>query len=135
MACPTTILSDSVYSKKLAQLRDRSLVPREVRSITAELSSILAGTAIEPASPTEQVAVFVVLRSGMAMSDAFLNQFPADVNTVVYHLGLFRDRKTLQPVEYYNKLGPKSPKVKHGYILDPLMATGGTAEAAISIVK
>ncbi|KIW15820.1 uracil phosphoribosyltransferase [Exophiala spinifera] len=126
---------DANYETMLSKLRDPSLRPSEVRTLVSDLTAILAQRAIEPVGPSEQVAVVVILRSGMAMQDRFLSYFPADSNVVIYHLGLFRDKRTLQAVEYYNKLPPRSPDIVHGYILDPLMATGGTAEAAINILR
>lgn len=69
------------------------------------------------------------------MSDAFLSQFGEDVDIVVYHLGLFREHGTLEPVEYYNKLPQKDPRIQRAYIVDPLIATGGTMLAAIQILK
>ncbi|OAL55160.1 PRTase-like protein [Pyrenochaeta sp. DS3sAY3a] len=131
----TQILSDEKYSTLLSQLRDRTITPRKVRALVAELTTILAREAITPPAQDEQIAIIVILRSGMAMMDSFLYEVPEDAKTIVYHLGLFRDKKSLQPVEYYNKLAPKSPKISHGYILDPLLATGGTAEAAVTIAK
>lgn len=131
---PPSVL-DANYETMLSKLRDPSLRPVEVRALVGDLTAILAQRTIVPIGPSEQVAVVVVLRSGMAMQDQFLSHFPADSNVVVYHLGLFRDKKTLQAVEYYNKLPARSPQILHGYILDPLMATGGTAEAAINILR
>ncbi|KAK4934626.1 hypothetical protein LTR10_024157 [Elasticomyces elasticus] len=96
---------------------------------------MLADVAIEPPAPSETVAVVVILRSGIAMMDTFLSNFPPDANVMVHHLGIFRDKKTLQPVEYYNELSPRPAKVKHAYILVPVIATGGTADAAIQILK
>lgn len=101
----------------------------------AELTATLAKLAIKDAPKNEPVAVMVILRSGMAMMNEFVDAFPDEANISIYHLGLFRDRQTLVPVEYYNKLGLRSPDLKRGYILDPLLATGGTAEAAITIVR
>ncbi|EXJ89319.1 uracil phosphoribosyltransferase [Capronia epimyces CBS 606.96] len=124
-----------LYTAKLSQLRDLTLPPREVRSLTAELTTMLADIAIEPPSLTETVVVVVILRSGLAMMDAFLSKFPPEANVIVQHLGIFRDKKTLQPVEYYNKLSPRSAKIRHAYILDPVIATGGTADAAIEILR
>ncbi|RMZ84537.1 hypothetical protein DV737_g1183, partial [Chaetothyriales sp. CBS 132003] len=131
----TVDIRKTLYAAKLSQLRDPTLPSREVRTLTAELTTILADIAIEPPSPTEMIAVIVILRSGMVMMDVFLSKFPPETNIIVYHLGIFRDKKTLQPVEYYNKMSSKSPNVKHAYILDPVIATGGTADAAIQVVK
>ena len=70
------------------------------------------------------------------MADPFLAQLETEENRVVtYHLGLFREKKTLEPVEYYNKLPAKDEKIRHAYIVDPLIATGGTAAATIAILQ
>jgi uracil phosphoribosyltransferase len=135
MASPVTVLDDAAFNSQFEQLRDLSLSPRRVRQLVAELTATLAKLAIKDAPKDEPIAVMVILRSGMAMMDEFVAAFPDDANISVYHLGLFRDRQTLVPVEYYNKLGSRSPDLKRGYILDPLLATGGTAEAAITIVR
>jgi len=70
------------------------------------------------------------------MADPFLAQLETEENRVVtYHLGLFREKKTLEPVEYYNKLPAKDERIRHAYIVDPLIATGGTAAATIAILQ
>ncbi|KAF5641678.1 uracil phosphoribosyltransferase [Fusarium sp. NRRL 25303] len=135
MTSPMTVFDNALFSSQFEQLRDLSLSPRRVRPLVAELTATLAESIVRDAPKDEPIAVMVVLRSGMSMMDQFVGAFPEDADISVYHLGLFRDRKTLLPVEYYNKLGSRSPNLKRGYLLDPLLATGGTAEAAISIVK
>ncbi len=129
------ILQDDSASSLLELLRDRSLPPSKVRALIAQITEILARSAITPPSPDEQVAIFIILRSGMAMMESFVSQLPSETDVVIYHIGLFREKETLQPVEYYNKLSHKNPKIKHGYVLDPLIATGGTSSAAIQILK
>lgn len=129
------VSSSSAFAEKLAILRDRSLSSKQVRLLVAEMSTILSSEVIPSIESGSKIALVVILRSGMAMSDPFANQLPDDINIVIYHLGLFREKKTLEPVEYYNKLPIKDPKIKKAYIVDPLIATGGTAEAAIGILK
>ncbi|KAI1775628.1 uracil phosphoribosyltransferase-domain-containing protein [Hypoxylon cercidicola] len=128
-------VSDPAFANVLAKLRDRSLRPAAVRSVVAELTSILAKDAVTPVAPGEKIAVIIILRSGLAMMDSFVAALPAETDMVIYHLGLFRERQTLQPIEYYNKLPQKDPRIKHAYVLDPLVATGGTAGASISILR
>src|SRR4029078_7174523 len=72
-----------------------------------------------------------ILRAGCGMVDAMLELMPT---AEVWHLGLFRDERTLQPVEYYNKL-PDAPSVDLCLILDPMLAAGGSATAAIEVLK
>jgi uracil phosphoribosyltransferase len=99
------------------------------------MTASLSKHVIQTLEKDERVAVIVVLRSGLAMADTFLDSFPDEANTVVYHIGLFREKVSLQPVEYYNKLPQKDPSIKRAYVLDPLVATGGTARAAINILR
>lgn len=129
------VCSNEEFQAKLLQLRDLSLRPSEVRRLTSELTTLIARDAITKPSADERVAVVVILRSGMQMTDSFLAELPEDTDAVIYHLGLFRDKISLQPVEYYNKLPAKDPKIRHAYILDPVLATGGTVSAAINILK
>ncbi|KAF5393953.1 hypothetical protein D9757_000144 [Collybiopsis confluens] len=83
------------------------------------------GTTIKP-----RIGLTPILRAGLGMTDALLTLFPS---APVYHLGLFREKVTLQPVEYYSKL-PPFPPVDIVYLLDPLIATGGTAVAALGMI-
>jgi len=129
------VLSSPAFASKLENLRDRSIKPRAVRKLTAELSTILAAEAFSTGNTASKAALIVVLRSGLAMQDPFLDQAPSDLDVFVYHLGLFRDTVTLEPVEYYNKLPTRDPSIKHAYIVDPLIATGGTAAATINILR
>ena len=72
-----------------------------------------------------RVGLIPILRAGLGMVDAMLELMPT---AQVWHLGLFRDERTLRPVEYYNKL-PTEPRVSVCLILDPMLATGGSATA------
>ena len=79
----------------------------------------------------ERVGFVPILRAGLGMVDAMLELMPT---AQVWHRGLFRDERTLRPVEYYNKL-PDSATVDLCLILDPMLATGGSATAAIEVLK
>ena len=79
----------------------------------------------------ERIGLIPILRAGLGMVDAMLELMPT---AEVWHLGLFRDERTLRPVEYYNKL-PDSATVDLCLILDPMLATGGSATAAIEVLK
>lgn len=128
-------LSTNPFVKvKIDHLRDRTLPSSAVRTTTAEIARILAVEATQDATPTGKIGLIVVLRSGLAMCDAFLSQFAPETDVVVYHIGMFREKATLQPVEYYNKLPNNNPDVKRVYVVDPLIATGGTSEAVIQIL-
>ena len=133
---------------KLAILRDESTEPKKFREVVRELSWLLGYEALadarvrpltirtpieemEAAELGERIGLVPILRAGLGMVDAMLELMPT---AQVWHLGLFRDERTLRPVEYYNKL-PDSASVDLCLILDPMLATGGSATAAIEVLK
>jgi uracil phosphoribosyltransferase len=133
---------------KLALLRDESSEPKKFRELVREISWLVGYEAladarldqIEVQTPlelttghklAERIGLVPILRAGLGMVDAFLELFPT---AQVWHLGLFRDERTLRPVEYYNKL-PDETTVDTCLILDPMLATGGSATAAIEVLK
>lgn len=133
---------------KLAILRSTSTEPKKFREVVRELSWLLgyealadiAVSPIEIETPIEttvasrladRIGLVPILRAGLGMVDAMLELMPT---AEVWHLGLFRDERTLRPVEYYNKL-PNSATVDLSLILDPMLATGGSATAAIEVLK
>jgi uracil phosphoribosyltransferase len=133
---------------KLALLRDQRTDPKKFRELVREISWLVGYEAladtpvneIEVRTPlevttghelAERIGLVPILRAGLGMVDAFLELFP---ESQVWHLGLFRDERTLRPVEYYNKL-PDQTTVDTCLILDPMLATGGSATAAIEVLK
>ncbi|MBN9519898.1 uracil phosphoribosyltransferase [bacterium] len=133
---------------KVARLRTTDTRPPEFRELVAAISRVLFldATADLPVRPVvvrtpltetagEEIAVRVglvpVLRAGLGMADAMLQALP---EASVWHLGLYRDHATLKPVTYYNKL-PAKPDMDVALVLDPMLATGGSAIAAIDILK
>jgi uracil phosphoribosyltransferase len=133
---------------KLAILRDERTEPKKFRELVRELSWLLGyealadvgvrpldiRTPMEPMTAHEldaRIGLVPILRAGLGMVDAMLELMPT---AQVWHLGLFRDERTLRPVEYYNKL-PNSATVDLCLILDPMLATGGSATAAIEVLK
>ena len=133
---------------KLAVLRDQATEPKKFREVVRELSWLLGYEALADArirplevrTPLEtmtgaelgdRIGLVPILRAGLGMIDAMLELMPT---AEVWHLGLFRDERTLRPVEYYNKL-PDSASVDLCLILDPMLATGGSATAAIEVLK
>jgi uracil phosphoribosyltransferase len=133
---------------KLALLRDESTKPPQFRQLVREISWLLGYEALNDArvasrpvkTPMEEmqgarlgdrIGLVPILRAGLGMVDAMLELMPT---AEVWHLGLFRDERTLRPVEYYNKL-PDSATVDLCLILDPMLATGGSASAAIEVLK
>ena len=133
---------------KLSLLRDETTDPKKFRELVREISWLVGYEALADAqleqitvrTPLEETAgqqladrigLVPILRAGLGMVDAFLELFPT---AQVWHLGLFRDERTLRPVEYYNKL-PDHSTVDLCLILDPMLATGGSASAAIEVLK
>jgi uracil phosphoribosyltransferase len=133
---------------KLAILRNEATEPKKFREVVRELSWLIGYEALADArvrplavrTPIEvteaheladRIGLVPILRAGLGMVDAMLELMPT---AQVWHLGLFRDERTLRPVEYYNKL-PDSATVDLCLILDPMLATGGSATAAIEVLK
>ncbi|MBA3946309.1 MAG: uracil phosphoribosyltransferase [Herpetosiphonaceae bacterium] len=79
----------------------------------------------------ERIGLVPILRAGLGMVDAVHDLLPT---ARVWHLGLYRDHQTLEPVAYYNKL-PNQPDIDLCLILDPMLATGGSATAAVEVLK
>ena len=115
---------------KLALLRDHRTDPKMFRELLRELAVLIAYEA-SGRRLQERVGLVPILRAGLGMVEGIWNMMP---NTEVWHIGLFRDEQTLEPVEYYNRL-PVSPTVDVCLILDPMLATGGSAVAAVDILK
>ncbi|KZO99495.1 armadillo/beta-catenin/plakoglobin [Calocera viscosa TUFC12733] len=143
----THLISHPVVAAKLTALRSTAASPKTFREGVHTLSLFLAIEAsrdlplfsIPLQTPITQttgallasrIGVVPILRAGLGMTDGLLHLFP-DAN--VFHVGLFREKATLQPVEYYSKL-PESVEVDLVYIVDPLIATGGTACAAVNMI-
>ena len=131
----------------LAHLRDKNTSSPEFRRLIHRLSTLLAyeatknlkvkETQIEtPLTQTKgqklyhRIGLVPLLRAGLGMIDPVLTLIP---NAEVWHLGIYRDEKTLRPVEYYKKL-PHSDPVDVALVLDPMLATGGSAVAALEAV-
>jgi uracil phosphoribosyltransferase len=79
----------------------------------------------------DAIGLVPILRAGLGLVEGVMELLP---NVQVWHIGLYRDEKTLRPVEYYNKL-PTEPTVQLCLVLDPMLATGGSAAATVSILK
>ncbi len=150
MSSPSTlhVSSHPAVQHKLAILRDERTEPKKFREVVRELSWLLGYEALadarvrprtirtpieemEAAELGDRIGLVPILRAGLGMVDAMLELMPT---AEVWHLGLFRDERTLRPVEYYNKL-PDSASVDLCLILDPMLATGGSATAAIEVLK
>ena len=134
--------------EKITRLRDEKTEPRQFRALVGEIATLLlyeatADLLLEQtqvrtplamatgAKLAEPVGLVPVLRAGIGMVEAALDLMP---DAQVWHIGLFRDERTLKPIEYYNKL-PSSATVSVCLVLDPMLATGGSATATIDILK
>ena len=148
MPAPVHVSDHPLVRHELARLRAIDTRPPEFRALVASISRALLYdatrelrlTPVTVQTPLTQVTChqiadrvgFVpVLRAGLGMAEAMLEAMP---DAVVWHLGLYRDHATLKPVTYYNKLPPK-PDMDFGLVLDPMLATGGSAIAALDILK
>ena len=134
---------------KLFYLRDRLTSKKKFKELVKEITVLMAyeATAHLPltskmvATPLEafqapilsgkKPVILPILRAGLGMVDGFLELIPS---ARVGHIGLFRDETTLKPQEYYFKI-PKHSKERHYFVLDPMLATGGSAAAAVTALK
>jgi uracil phosphoribosyltransferase len=137
-----------LIAHKLSKLRDKDTEPKKFRELVREIAGLLAyeatadlsTTAVEIQTPLtkmtaqqlqEKIGLVPILRAGLGMVEGIWELMPS---SEVWHIGLYRDEKTLKPVEYYNKL-PVDPRVSVCMILDPMLATGGSATATAEILK
>jgi len=134
---------------KLTLIRDKNTGAKEFRELVKEISMLmcyevtrdLALEEIEIETPVakakskviagRKLGIVPILRAGLGMVDGFLNLLPA---AKVGHVGLYRDPETLEPVEYYCKL-PTDVEERELIVVDPMLATGGSAIAAIRFIK
>jgi uracil phosphoribosyltransferase len=140
--------SHPLVKHKLTLLRNSSTEPKKFRELVRELAILLAYEAtadlgLESISVTtplgeaagselvDKIGLVPILRAGLGMVDGIWEMMPS---AEVWHIGLYRDEATLQPVSYYNKL-PTMPTVQVCLVLDPMLATGGSAVATCNILK
>jgi uracil phosphoribosyltransferase len=133
---------------KLSRLRDINTDPKKFRELIREISALMAyeatadlalrpRTVQTPLAETdgyeleEKIGLVPILRAGLGMVEGVWGLMPS---AEVWHIGLYRDESTLKPVEYYNKL-PVEPTVSVCLILDPMLATGGSAVATVDVLK
>lgn len=134
---------------KLTFLRDKNTGSKEFRALVGEIAMLMCyeatrdlplqdvqietpmGAATTKVIAGRKLAFVPILRAGLGMVDGVLALVPA---AKVGHIGLYRDHETLKPVEYYNKL-PQDISEREVIVLDPMLATGGSAIDAISIIK
>lgn len=143
-----TEVTHPLVKKHLTRLRDKSTPPEEFRALIRRLAVLLAYEAtqdlelrpLEIETPlcttaghtfAQRIGLVPILRAGLGLVDPILDLVPS---AEVWHLGLYRDETTAQPVEYYSKL-PESRPVDLALVLDPMLATGGSATLAIDAVE
>ena len=144
-----TVSKHPLVLHRLAQLRDKSTPPPLFRRLVHDITQLLfveasrdlqvAEVSVETPLTTcgghrlsERVGLIPILRAGLGMADAILELLP---DAEVWHLGLYRDHTTHRPVTYYNKFDAASSKLDRCFVVDPMLATGGSAIEAINILK
>ena len=142
------ISNHPLIQHKLALMRAVSTEPKKFREVVREITGLLMYEATQdlntrqvevqtPLAPmagrklSERIGLVPILRAGVGMVDAALDLLPT---AQVWHIGLYRDHRTLLPVEYYNKL-PVEPTVDICIVLDPMLATAGSATATVKVLK
>jgi len=142
------VSSHPLVKHKMCLLRDQRTDPKKFRELLREISILLAYEAkadlatekrqvttplgqSEEQQLVERVGLVPILRAGLGMVEGVWSMMP---NAEVWHIGLRRDERTLQPIEYYARL-PVSPTVDLCLLLDPMLATGGSAAAAVDTLK
>ncbi|MFI3231268.1 MAG: uracil phosphoribosyltransferase, partial [bacterium] len=142
------IIEHPLVQSKLTMLRDKSTGNKEFRELVSEIATLICYEATKGFETKEikiesilcnttgnvlnkKVGIVPILRAGLGMVDGIVALIP---NANVGHIGMYRDPETLLPVEYYCKL-PNDPENTDILILDPMLATGGTAIAAMDFIK
>lgn len=149
MKIKNLIIVDHPLAKRdLTILRDKNTKPLEFRNAIKRISSVLVTAVsknfevkeIKVQTPLEktigyklnhEIVIVPILRAGLSLVDSFLEMLP---DASVGHIGIYRDEETLKPVDYYLKL-PRNIKKAKVLIIDPMLATGGSASAAIQFLK
>lgn len=143
------VMDHPLIQHKLTYLRDKNTGSKDFRQLVSEIAMLLCyeatrdlpleettvetpvATATTKVISGRKLAFVPILRAGLGMLDGVLQLVPA---AKVGHIGLYRDPKTLMPVEYYSKL-PHDIEQRDVIVLDPMLATGGSCIDAISIIK
>lgn len=143
------VFDHPLIQHKLTIMRNKETGPKEFRELLEEISMLMIyevtrdlplenvdvetpiGPAVGKQLSGKKIGIVPILRAGLGMVDAVTKLIPA---AKIGHIGLYRDPETLQPVEYYCKL-PSDSENRLLLVVDPMLATGGSASAAISFIK
>ena len=143
------VMDHPLIQHKVSLMRDKETGPKEFRELLNEISTLMAYEVtrdlplktVEIETPIcrastkviagKKLAIVPILRAGLGMVDGIMSLVPA---AKVGHIGLYRDPNTLEPVEYYCKL-PADAEEREILLVDPMLATGGSASAAIGFLK
>ena len=143
------VLDHPLIQHKLSLLRDKNTGVKEFRELVGEIAALMCYEAtrnlptkeVEVETPIgkatvrtlagKKLAIVPILRAGLGMVDAMIDLIPS---AKVGHIGLYRDPETHEPVEYYCKMPPDISE-RQVFVVDPMLATGGSASAAITILK
>ena len=142
------VSSHPLIAHKLTKMRDVNTEPKKFRELVHEIAGLLAYEATADLAVTprqvqtplamttgyelqEKIGLVPILRAGLGFVEGVWGLMPS---AEVWHIGIYRDENTLKPVEYYNKL-PTEPTVSVCLILDPMLATGGSAIATVDVLK
>ena len=149
MTGKTVVMDHPLIAHKISYIRQENIGTKEFREVIGEIAQLMCYEATRdlkteevkiktPLSETtgqvlagKKLAIVPILRAGLGMVDGMLSLIPA---AKVGHIGLYRDPQTLKPVEYYCKL-PDDCGEREVFVVDPMLATGGSSAAAIQMLK
>ena len=149
MTGKTMVMDHPLIAHKISYIRQENVGTKEFREVIGEIAQLMCYEAtrdlkmkeVEIETPVgrttgrvldgKKLAIVPILRAGIGMVDGMLSLIPA---AKVGHIGLYRDPETLDPVEYYCKL-PSDCEERQVFVVDPMLATGGSSAAAVSMLK
>lgn len=149
MTGKTMVMDHPLIAHKISYIRQESVGTKEFREVIGEIAQLMCYEATRDLRTEEvtirtplaemkgrvlsgkKLAIIPILRAGLGMVDGMLSLIPA---AKVGHIGLYRDPETLEPVEYYCKL-PEDCEEREVFVVDPMLATGGSSSAAIRMLK
>lgn len=149
MTGKTMVMDHPLIAHKISYIRQENVGTKEFREVIGEIAQLMCYEATRDLKTEEvtiktplaemkgrvlsgkKLAIIPILRAGLGMVDGMLSLIPA---AKVGHIGLYRDPETLEPVEYYCKL-PEDCEEREVFVVDPMLATGGSSSAAIRLLK